>query len=256
MNQKISKIWAKNFTTKRELPDGFYLYLSDIVKKYILNGISKAKSKWLDIGCGDGRILIPLSIQCPVKFFGVDINSKMINDMRAYLKRHGINNVIVKYHSGEHYLNRLKKFCVISFFQSIHFFKYKNILKKACDRLTYDGCIIIATTTHNQFKSIPYSKSSVIYKIEIKRTPNWIDIVKTLRYHNLKLRSSKTFSITRKFKDSNGLKNYLEAIPYSAFGIIKSSLRKKIISKIVSNYKYKRNFDFIIDKFKVGIFKK
>lgn len=255
-DRKISKIWIKDFTAKRKLPSEFYLYLFNIVKKYISNKINKTTGKWLDIGCGDGRILIPLATRFPsLEFSGIDVNDKIINNLRKGIRCNKIKNISAECYSGEYYLDQRRKFDVISFFQSIHFFKFEDILKKACGRLNNNGNIIIATTTHNQFRSIPYSKNSVIYKIEIERTPDWANIVKILRRQDLRLESSRIFSVIRKFKDSTGLKNYLEIIPYSAFGIIKPSIRKKIIEKIINDYKHKKKFDFTIDKFRVGIFK-
>jgi len=253
MDYSISKIWAKGFTEKRELNEEFYLFIFKIIHKYITQNNNH---NWLDVGCGDGRILIPLAIKFPnIKFYGVDINRTMIRNLNKIIKRNKIKNVIAKRQSIEDFIKNKKSFGTISFFQSIHFFHTQKILKGIYRRLKKDGYIIITTTTHQQFKSIPYSKDARVYQIEKKRTPDWIDIVHELKRRNIRLITERNFTISRTFKDIEALRSYLNTIPYSAFTLTSPSDRFAIIKNIVKRYNSRKNFKFIIDKFKVGIFK-
>jgi len=252
MSNAISKIWADRFTEKRGLDDRFYSYIFNVVKKKI----AKDKTcKWLDIGCGDGRILIPLALRFPlIKFFGIDNNNVMVSNLNKIVKTKKIYNLSSENKSGEYYLNKKIRFRAISFFQSIHFFNYKEILKKSHERLEKGGWIIIATTTHDQFKSIPYSSDPLIYQIEIKRTPSWPNIVSVLKKQKLKLKAIKSFSVSRVFNNSAELGGYLNSIPYSALGLLKPKERKVILEKIVNKYRSKKRINFTVDKFTIGIF--
>lgn len=247
-----AKLWSKDFTEKRKLSENFYSYIFKIVSKNVDGGCIS----WLDVGCGDGRILIPLAQKFyRTQFFGVDKNEVMIKNLNKILRKKDIHNVMVKLQSAESFLKKFQLFNIISFFQSIHFFNTRDILNSTCKRLQKNGLIIIATTTHEQFKSIPYSKNKIIRNIEIKRTPDWKNIVDVLKTKKLRLIAERDFSVFRYFRNSAELKNYLLTMPYSAFTRIDKPTCLEIIEEITTQFNLKKDFKFFVDKFKVGIFK-
>ncbi len=252
MDSNLIKIWSENFAEKRKLDEEFFSYIFRIIK----NDINKDGNKWLDIGCGDGRILIPLAIKFfHTYFYGIDINKIMIKGLNKILRKSGIKNVTTKLQSADNFLKNCPKYNVISFFQSIHFFNLRMILNKVCRRLQRNGYIIIATTTHKQFKSIPYSKNKFIYATEIKRTPDWNSIVQKLKIKKVKLIARRDFTVFKPFNNSSELKNFLLALPYSAFTCLDDMIRSVVIEEIIKKFKSKKNFKFMLDKFRIGIFK-
>lgn len=253
MDYNLSKLWASCFYKKRGLKKDFFSYLFNVVRKYI---IKNRIQSWLDVGCGDGRILIPLALKfSDIKFYGVDKNKTMTENLKIKVENVDIHNIATKNQSIEKFISNKKKFDVISFFQSIHFFNLQKIMKKVDGRLKKDGYVIIATTTHQQFNFIPYSKNVKINKIEKKRTPDWQDIIQELKNRNTILLNERDFTIYKSFNNSKTLRNYLNTIPYSAFSLVSQKECSAIIEDVLEKYTHKRNFKFVIDKFKVGIFK-
>lgn len=144
-----------------------------------------------DLGCGSGRILIPLAkARSRSAFIGIDISKAMLRAAAQRIKKEKVNNIILVSRDFNQWRGMPKRADVIIMFQSIHFVKNLSKFAENVGRLLDPGGrIIIATTTHRQFKRLPYCVTFPrIMQLELERTPD----IHTIR---------KTFG--RKFKKTN-----------------------------------------------------
>lgn len=218
---KILSVLAKNYCDKRAFD-------SESMKKVIMDlslWVDKSKSI-LDLACGSGRILIPLSKLYPKKsFVGLDISQDMLFDLQKTINQEKIQNVKIlhdDFNNGWVSDFNKNEFDLIIFFQNIHFVEN---LSKFVDKLTSildkKGRVIVASTTHQQFYDLPYCKScEQVLKFELKRTPDEPEIVEEFEKKGLKLLNRVSIEDKRNFNNKNQLEKWLDSSPFSALAYL------------------------------------
>jgi len=141
---------AKNYNKYHFLEDNYFKLQFDTIKN-LLN--IKNNSIILDVGCGSGRILKPMSKFCNI--LGIEKSVNMYNEV----VKSGFNNIINL--SAQEFETR-DKYDGIYFSMSLHQMGSKldqiNILKKYFKFLNTGGKLLLITISHNQFKEIPINK--------------------------------------------------------------------------------------------------
>jgi len=127
----------KNWDKKNWLSS--YEYISSLTH-FLENKINFNKEiRILDIGCGSGKIISTFSKKYEIKNLPIGIDVVKQKDTAKKIK-------FIKINALKYLVNTKKKFDIIIFKQSIHFFKFneiKKILKISKKHLTFKGKILI-----------------------------------------------------------------------------------------------------------------
>ena len=250
--QQTLRVLANKFNTKRSLnPPTLEKIINEISKSINPNDIV------LDLGCGSGRILIPLAKKRPdVKFVGVDISEDMLKEFikKKPKKCRNISLIRADYNNLEYLKKKIPYADVILSFQAIQFISNIRKFFIQTDKFLYKkGIIIIATTTPRQFYKLPYCIAfPQVLNIELKRTPDIDKIVKLFKTKDYKMVSRISIKIQRKFNSAKSVKNWLMKVPFSALTLISERNFKTGLNDFIKRFKD----DIIIDEFDIITLKK
>ncbi len=127
----------KNWDKKNWLSSDEYI---SSLTHFLENKINFNKEiRILDIGCGSGKIISTFSKKYEIKNLPIGIDVVKQKDTAKKIK-------FIKINALKYLVNTKKKFDIIIFKQSIHFFKFneiKKILKISKKHLTFKGKILI-----------------------------------------------------------------------------------------------------------------
>lgn len=185
LKQITYKNLSKRYNEFHGQPDNYFELQLEKIKKYL--NMKKNKT-YLDVGCGAGRLLIPLNKEFNVE--GLDVSEHMLDECAKQT-----NKKVKLYYSSFNDFKPTKQYDGIYFSMSLHQMeKQEMIIKKALKMLKKDGILLIITVNHNQFNEILLNKfSKKLDKIDRKR---FIDVNKffnlinkskiiTIETHNL-----------------------------------------------------------------------
>jgi len=244
---------SKNFNKKRVL-DSFTL--NKIVNK--ISKFLKEADYVLDLGCGSGRILVPLAKRLPsVNFLGLDISSSMLSAAKKYSVKGGLKNIhfVKQDMNDDKWVGALaeKSFNGIILFQSIHFASNTyRLLDRVSKLLKENGVIIIASTSHKQFFELPYSKAFPgVLELELNRTPNTQSLIQFLRTRGFRAVTNEQIEVKINFKNRGKIKKWLYSKPFSALTILKGNSFNKGVDKFLSIV----NKTVLVDKFFLTVFR-
>lgn len=245
---------SKNFNKKRAF-DPFTL--NKIVNK--ISKILKEAGYVLDLGCGSGRILVPLAERLPdVNFLGLDISSSMLSAAKKYSEKRGLKNIhFVKQDMNDDKWVRAfpeKSFNGIILFQSIHFTSnIYRLLDRISKLLKENGVIIIASTSHKQFFELPYCKAFPgALELELNRTPDTQSLILLLRTKGFRVVTNQQIEVKINFKNREKIKKWLYSKPFSVLTIFKGNSFNKGAEKFLSIV----NKTVLVDKFSLIVFRK
>ena len=164
---------AENYSQKRRIDDKT---LNEIVYSISTNLLIKPNNKILDIGCGTGRILLPLATKNKKSsFIGLDVSSEMLDILNTEIRKQKIPNVEIKQYDAN---NRLpfgdQVFDLTIWYHSYHIVRNKKFLASEIERiLKPGGHLLIASTSHSQLATtLNYKFIPEMLKKEFVRTPD------------------------------------------------------------------------------------
>lgn len=253
--EEIVEVLANGYESKRRIDQETMCSILMDLSLYIKNGY-----RVLDLGCGSGRLLIPLAKLFPeVDFFGLDVSKGMLKNLQQQIKLEKVNNVnvIKEDFNNDNWIKKYnsEKFDLVVVFQAIHFVSnldkfFENISKILSER----GRLIIVSTTHNQFYELPYCLSfDTVLKKELSRTIDGVSIINRLVKLNYNLINQVSFQINRDFLNREDLKNWLKSRPFSVLAYLSDEQLKKGIDIFVKKYSHKQ---VLIDEFNMITFER
>ena len=182
----------------------------------------------LDLGCGSGRLLMPLAKLYPnKKFVGVDLSDGMLSSLKRTVKKEGLTNVeVIKSDFDNGWAKSFlgKKFDLVIFFQSIHFVgDLPRFVGSVKEVLADKGVVIIASTNHEQFYKLPYCVAlKKVLKRELSRTPDEPVIVGEFTNRGFSLVNRVSLSVKRSFTRQN-LAEWTQSRPFSVLAYLADS---------------------------------
>jgi len=227
---------AVNYNQKRKIDKAT---LNEIVDS-VSDGLKiKVSCKILDIGCGSGRILLPLAIRNPsTKFIGLDVSEEMLNSLNTELSENKIGNITtIKHDASERLPFGDNEFDSVLLYHSYHIIKNKEFLAKEVKRiLKPQGNLLIASTSHTQLATtLNYKYIPEMLIKEFQRTPDIVNVVKTFKKTGFKLNKMKEITIRKSFKDLDEWINFLKQRPISALTFFDDERLKQLLSKMKKN---------------------
>ncbi len=253
--QKVYRVLARNYNKKRRIDRGTLHKIISFLAPYVEKGLV------LDLGSGSGRILIPITkLFSKTTFIAYDISTNMLRNVYRHKKSDNLANmeILEGNFNSERWISNLgnRRFDSIILFQSIHFVRnIKSFIKQLCYLIKNNGSVIIATTTHDQFRSLPYCVAFPgAMRLELDRTPNSDVFTKLLLKEKFQLVASKIISIKAKFKSKETLRSWLNQKPFSVLALISN----KEFKNGVANFTSQENVDkpILLDQFSIFVFKK
>lgn len=238
---------ALNYKEKRKIDD---ITLKEIVNS-ISNGlVIKSDDNILDIGCGTGRILLPLSHKNPKsKFTGLDVSNDMIDSLKREIVKDKVKNVQTLRCDANNKLPFANcEFDSILLYHSYHIIKNKEYLSNEIRRiLKSNGRLLVASTSHTQLATtLNYKYIPEMLAKEFKRTPDIAQIIKIFRKNNFKLVEMKEVIIKKKFDNLEDWINFLSTRPISALTFFDDKKLQEELKKMKNNLR--KNFgDFVIE---------
>lgn len=229
---------AENYKQKRKIDEKT---LNEILTSISTSLEIKPDDCVLDIGCGSGRILLPLAVKNQKsKFIGVDISKEMLDSLNKDISEERINNVVALEYDVNYKLPFTDgRFDSVMLYHSYHFIKNKKHLAKEIGRvLKPNGRLLIATTSHTQlattfnYKYIP----EMLHK-EFKRTPDITDVSKMLEKTGFCVKSMKEILIKKKFDNLDDWVDFLKEKPISALTFFSHKKLETLLSKMKKNLK-------------------
>lgn len=255
MNKTSFYKLSRFYNQKRGLSQEFWIAFFDEINKLIVPG----KKRWLDLGCGSGRIMIPLAINFPdIQFFGIDVSMDMLFQFgrSANLQQDFKNTAIFQADLNYSIPIREGPFDCISLFQTIHYFNMEVIYSEISHLVSEGTLLIIASTTHDQFKELPYCAYTPVLEYEIARTPDFDEIERDALLNGFSIIYCRDFTIYKKLGKLNQIKNYLRSLPYSAFCVLTNRLLEEAIEATLSTVNDSTaNIGFKVDSFRLTVFK-
>lgn len=256
MNKVDLKRLAEKYNSKR----GINLDLLEKILSYIETYIANS-SHVLDLGCGAGRFLVPLAKRHKkARFIGIDKSKEMINKIVKQSQEAKLENVFFlkadfNQKDWAHYFKK-EFFDLILATQSIHFSNSLNMFSRNIDRLLKPNShLIIFSTTHEQFKDLPYCLAfpGALEK-EIERTPDKKDIIRLFKNRGIDLVKNKSITVKEHFTSKEHIRDWLESEPFSVFSLLSKKQFKEGVVKFLKRYGGQRYIT--VDKFEILVFKK
>ena len=246
---KIFQALAKNYNQKRALDKtSFQQTIGELAKQ-----LEHAKTV-LDLGCGAGRILIPLAHLFPkTEFFAFDISGEMLEGLKKSSLKDNLKNItlIEGDFNQEDWLDRLPKrgFGGIIVLQVIHFFKDQKMAAVNLEKIVLPGGkLIIASTTHEQFKRLPYCLAfPEIMQVELNRTPDINQLLKLYKNLGFQFKGSAHIKAKRDFQNKKEIKRWLMARPFSALSLISDRLFLEGVRHFLAKY----SGEVVVDEFTI-----
>ena len=217
----------KRYRTLRLLAKG-YNHKRIIDRKTLKRIISKMsrsirpREVVVDLGCGSGRILIPLAkAQDRSVFLGIDVSKEMLRAAPHRIKKEGVKNIVLVSRDFNQCRGMPNRPDVIIMFQSIHFVKNLSKFAKNVGRLLGPGGrIIITTTTHRQFKRLPYCVTFPrVMQLELERTPD-IHAIRKAFGRKFKKINLMSVAMRGRFRNRAMARRWLLQKPFSALTAI------------------------------------
>lgn len=207
--------------------------------EYYKERLSDIKGKVLEVGCGSGRILIPL-LQSGIQIEGLDSSGVMLNSCRSRCSELGLNPKLYEGEIHDFYLKNKYEAIIIpsGSFQLIEGREQAIIaLKHFTNYLTPGGKLIMDLFIPTEFNINSESTSTW-------NTPNNEVIVLEDKLIEVNLLEQKTISLLKYEKWKNGklLQNELQRFPLMWYGYHEFSLLLESIGYqdiiISTDYKY------------------
>jgi cyclopropane fatty-acyl-phospholipid synthase-like methyltransferase len=220
VREDVLAVLAKNFSHKRALGRRA---LCKVLMELSLK--VEASETILDLGCGSGRLLIPLAKLYPKKkFVGVDLSDEMLTSLKANIDKESLTNVeIIKADFDNGWTEELwkRKFDLIIFFQSIHFVgNLSRFVARIKGLLNRNGSIIIASTNHEQFYRLPYCiASEKVLRDELSRTPDEPEIIREFGDKGFSLMNRVLLSVKKRLTNRE-LEMWIQSIPFSVLAYL------------------------------------
>ncbi|MBI2465492.1 class I SAM-dependent methyltransferase [Candidatus Shapirobacteria bacterium] len=227
VREDILAVLAKDFSHKRAL--GRRALCKVLIE---LSLKVETSETILDLGCGSGRLLIPLAKLYPhKKFVGVDLSEEMLISLRDNVVGEGLTNVeVIKADFDNGWTEKLSsiKFDLVIFFQSIHFVgDLPRLVNRVKTILSDKGSMIIASTNHEQFYGLPYCRSlEKVLKRELSRTPDEPVIVRAFTDGGFSLINRVILTVKKQFTPST-LEMWTQSRPFSVLAYLTNVEFKK-----------------------------
>ena len=244
---------SKSYNQKRALSEGFWTAFFDGVE-----GSLGAGNRCLDLGCGSGRILLPLARRFPeARFLGIDVSGDMLSQVRvAMASAAGPGNIdLVQADANVSIPISGIPFDCVCLFQAIHYLNM-TIVYDQLKRLVSDGALlVIASTTHDQLRNLPYCAYRPVLDYEIARTPDATEIEDVAGVNGYSLISRQDFEIYRGPMNRFEIDGFLRTLPYSALCVLDAaSLEHAIAQTLAITDASDSEAEFKADAFRLTVF--
>lgn len=223
---------SEKYNNYHSQPDEYFELQLEKIKKYL--NFSRSK-KYLDVGCGAGRLLIPL-VREAYEIKGIDSSKEMINSC--------IKNTCMQLDLSISEFNNFKfnkKFDGIYFSMSLHqMHNQEGMIKKALRMLKKNGKLLIITVSHKQFDEILLNKYfSDLDMIDRNRFLTVNELSRIIKKNNGFIECIEEQTIYQKIPKER----YIEMIEnkyISSLQLINEYELRRGIRKIKENYKGKK----------------
>lgn len=246
---------SRFYNQKRELSQEFWADFFEETGRFLSDG----EKRWLDVGCGSGRIVLPLANCFPNSWFlGMDISIDMLSQLgRSASAQKDIKNISILQADMNCPLPIINSlFDCVCLFQTIHYFNMESVYNQLSGFVSEGSFLIIASTTHDQFKELPYCAYTPVLNYEIARTPDSDKIEKDAQTNGFKVMFRKDYAIYQEASSQIHIQNYLRSLPYSAFCILdEDKLEEAIEATLCTINEGTFKAGFMIDSFRLTIFK-
>ena len=245
---------SKSYNQKRALSEGFWTAFVDGV-----DGSLGAGNRCLDLGCGSGRILLPLARRFPeARFLGIDVSGDMLSQVRVSMaSAAGPGNIdLVRADANASIPISGIPFDCVCLFQTIHYLNM-TIVYDQLKRLVSDGALlVIASTTHDQLRNLPYCAYRPVLDYELARTPDAIEIERMAEANGYTVISRQEFVILRGPMSRGEVEAFFRTLPYSALCVLDAaSLENAIAQTLAVVDASDSETDFKADAFRLTVFR-
>jgi len=252
-NASLRKL-SNSYNVKRALSDEFW---SAFIRE--VGGSLTVGKRWLDLGCGSGRILLPLAKHFPdARFLGIDVSNDMLSQVRAAISTAaGPNNVdLVRADANVPIPISGVRFDGVCLFQTIHYLDMALIYGQL-KRLVSDGALLVtASTTHDQLRNLPYCAFHQVLDYELARTPDATEIESAARVNGYTVISKQDFEIHRRPMNRLEIDGFLRTLPYSALCVLDPmSLENAIAQALAAVDANEGETEFKADAFRLTVFR-
>jgi SAM-dependent methyltransferase len=245
---------SQSYNQKRSLSEEFWIAFFNNVE-----GSLGAGNRCLDLGCGSGRILLPLAERFPdVRFLGIDVSVDMLLQMRAAIASvTGPGNIDLAQVDANVSLPIAGiRFDCVCLFQTIHYLNMAVVYDQL-KRLVSDGALlIIASTTHDQLRELPYCAYRPVLDFELARTPDAIEIERMAQANGYTVISQQDFEIHRGPMNRFEIAGFLQTLPYSALCVLDADSLTTAIAQTVAFVESNDGLtDFKADAFRLTVYR-
>lgn len=254
MNAVSLRKLARSYNHKRALSEEFWSALLGEVRSSLSAG-----KRCLDLGCGSGRILLPLARRFPdARFLGIDVSIDMLSQVHAAIaSAAGPGNIDLTQADANVSIpiSGIQYDCVV-LFQTIHYLDMAVIYDQLT-RLVSDGALlVIASTTHDQLGNLPYCAYRPVLDYELARTPDAIEIERMAQANRYTVISRQEFEILRGPMSQREVEAFLRTLPYSALCVLDApSLENAIGQTLAAVAPNGSETEFKADAFRLTVFR-
>ncbi len=226
----LSKL-ALGYEAKRAIP----LQVENEIVRFVKKWLRFRDGKYWDLGCGSGRIMVPLAKRLSMsRWVGVDVSPEMVSKCQEKIEEEGLSKrVMIKCLSMEDpgVFEGSSLIDGMLLYHSFHMVKNRVELVKAIyDKLRNGGRVVVANTTHSQLATtLNYKWLPEVLEWEYLRTPDGPDVIKVFRENGFDLKAVKEICIKKSFRSISEWIVWLSGRPISALTFWSDSeLREKL----------------------------
>lgn len=226
---------AKGYDKKR----GFRKSELEEIIGYIFQYGPVEDTRWaLDVGCGTGRLLVPLSERAKAQFVGVDISLTMLKQAKKKIRELSLTD---KCHlvlaDGQSVPFRCNVFDFVMVVQTLHYFRNMEVAVDEIGRVTTgDSNVLVISCSHDQIRStIDVAYFPGLVEIDTARVPD-LPVIKDLFNHRgFHLKS--TIEVCRRVDASSvqELSMKIREKPYSSYTLFNEEDFQRRLKKFEKN---------------------